>query len=153
MSSIGRMVLQVDSRAPAPAADDPLAIALQRLSTGGTSTADVMAVMLDSLFYVPQYPEAQLSQQDVRRGIVSLGVYQVDGRNFAPAFSSIDALTRFVKPGMAYAALSGRALFAMWTNDWLIVNSRSRHRVILSPEEVRALARDELPQVLEIDSQ
>jgi hypothetical protein len=152
MSSIGRMVLQVDSRAEAPALDDQLAIAVQRLSSGGTSIAEAMASLLDSLLYLPQYPDAQLSQQDVSRGRLSLAVYQVDGKNFAPAFSSVDALTRFAKPGTAYAAISGKALLGTWSDDWLIVNPGSRYRLILNPQEIHALSRGELPQWIELDS-
>jgi hypothetical protein len=146
------MVLQVDGRAPEPALDDPLAIALQGLSRAGAVISGAMASLLDSLLYLPQYPEAELSQQDVRAGRLSLGVYQLEGRNFAPAFSSIEALGRFVKPGTAYAALPAKTLFDMWTDDWLMVNPASRYRLILSADEVHGLARGQLPAAIEIDS-
>ena len=145
------MVLQVNNSARSPVSpSDQLERALQSLSVTRVSVADVIALLLDSTLYLPQHAAAALTPEDEARGRISLGVYQLEGFNFVPAFSSIEALASFVKPGTPYAALASKALFQMWAEDWLAINPVSRYALIFAPSEVSALAAGELPNSVEI---
>lgn len=146
------MILQVDNFTPDVKLEtDMLDQSLRSLAANEILPSAVAKLLLDVVIYLPQYPEAALSQGDVARGRLSLPVHKLAGRNIVMAFSSRESLARFVKPGTEYAALPGRVLFDMWSpKDWLMLNAGSRYRLVLSPGEVSEVARGEIPQGFEI---
>jgi hypothetical protein len=145
------VILRIDNfaRSRGPASDE-LGTALQSLSVADAAIIDVLTVLLASKLFLPQHAAASLTPEDRARNRISLAVYQREGRTYAPAFSSIEALASFAPPGTPYAAIDSRTLFQIWSGDWLVINPASRCSLIFSPDEVHQLGAGHLPTALEI---